>query len=75
MFQDRLAVSVREAAAACGYSPELIRRAITEGKLIADRPGGRGDYRIRVEDLDKWIRGVGFERVERKGPRGAAKSA
>lgn len=66
MFEDRIALSVREAAKACCYSPEAIRRAIQEKKLIAERPGGRGDYRILVEDLREWLRGVGQPRVDRR---------
>jgi excisionase family DNA binding protein len=68
MFENRIALSVREAATACGYSPEAVRRAIQDKKLVAERPGGRGDYRILVEDLREWLRGAGQERVDRPAP-------
>lgn len=74
MFEDRIALSVREAAKACCYSPEAIRRAIQEKELVAERPGGKGDYRILVEDLREWLRGVGHPRVDRKPPRNSVRA-
>jgi len=68
MIENRIALSVREAATACGYSPEAIRRAIQHKKLAAERPGGNGDYRIMVEDLREWLRGTGHVRVDRPSP-------
>jgi excisionase family DNA binding protein len=75
MIENRIALSVREAATACGYSPEAVRRAIRGKKLVAERPGGRGDYRILVEDLREWLRGTGHERVDRPAPNRVAKTA
>jgi excisionase family DNA binding protein len=75
MFEDRIALSVREAAKACGYSPEALRHAIMNKKLVAVRPGGRGDYRILVEDLREWLRGTGQERVDRPAPHRVANTA
>jgi excisionase family DNA binding protein len=68
-------LSVREAAKACGYSPEAVRMAILHRKLVAYRPGGRGDYRLLVEDLREWLRGTGQERVDRPPPNRIAKTA
>jgi excisionase family DNA binding protein len=74
VYENRLAVSVREAADATGYSREAIRRAIQEGKLIADRPGGTGDYRILMEHLRNWLRGAGQVRVDRPSPHRASRT-
>lgn len=57
MFENRIALSVREAADATGYDSRNIRKAIYEKRLRASRPGGKGDYRIFREDLYAWIRG------------------
>ena len=75
MYENRIAVSVREAATACNYSPENIRRAIQEKRLVASRPGGKGDYRILVEDLREWLRGTGQPRIDRPAPRRMAGAA
>ena len=75
MYDNRIALSVREAATACGYSPEAVRRAIQQKTLVAERPGGKGDYRIMVEDLREWLRGSGRERIERNSPHRPHKSA
>ena len=75
MFEGRLAFSVREAAQATGYSREAVQRAILDKKLVAVRPGGKGDYRILVEDLQNWLRGVGHTQVDRPAPRRIAKTA
>ena len=72
MFNDRIAVSIREAATATGYSPELIRKAITVGVLTASRPGGIGDYRILVDDLVVWLKGSGRQQITREPPKRAA---
>lgn len=57
MSQERIALSVKEAAAATCYREHAIRRAIREKRLKASRPGGKGDYRILREDLMAWLRG------------------
>jgi excisionase family DNA binding protein len=75
MFETRLALSVREAAQATGYSREAVQRAILDKKLVAFRPGGKGDYRILVEDLREWLRGTGQTRVDRPAPHRAARTA
>ena len=69
MFENRIAVSVTEAARATGYSREAILKAICrDKKLVASRPGGNGDYRILVEDLREWLRGAGQPQVNRPAP-------
>ena len=75
MFENRIALSVREAATACGYSLEAIRRAIQEERLKALRPVGKGDYRILVADLHDWLRGAGQEQVDRPAPNRTTKTA
>jgi excisionase family DNA binding protein len=75
MLEERIAFSVKEAAEKTGYSREAVQRAILDGKLVAVRPGGRGDYRILREDLLDWLRGVGRERVDRPAPNRTAKTA
>lgn len=57
MFENRIALSVKEAAVATGYDPRNIRKAIYEKRLRASRPGGKGDWRILPDDLRAWVRG------------------
>jgi excisionase family DNA binding protein len=68
VYEDRLALSIREAATLSSYSVEAIRKAIRLNKLRAARPGGDGDYRILREDLLAWLRGDGFEHKARHSP-------
>lgn len=49
------AFSVRELGARYSVAPDTIRRAIREGALKAYRPGGRGDYRITLNDWRVWF--------------------
>ena len=67
MFENRIALSVKEVAEATGYKESRIRQFIAEGTLKVHRPGGYGDYRIFREDLDAWIRGDGQPLVSRRG--------
>jgi excisionase family DNA binding protein len=75
VLENRLALSVREAAQATGYSREAVQRAILDRKLVASRPGGKGDYRILLDDLKEWLRGTGRDRVDRPSPNRASKTA
>ena len=59
MYENRLVVSVREAAEITGYVDSRIRRLISEGKLKAYRPGGKGDIRIFMKDLMEWLQSEG----------------
>jgi excisionase family DNA binding protein len=59
VYENRLVVSVREAAEITGYVESRIRRLISEGKLKAYRPGGKGDIRIFMTDLSEWLQGEG----------------
>lgn len=68
MYEDRIALSVFEAAKATGYSQRLIRKAIQFNRLKANRPGGIGDYRILREDLLAWLRSEGIPQKVRPGP-------
>ncbi len=45
-------LTVREAAAILKKHPETIRECIRRGLLPDRRLGGRGNYRLRPEDLD-----------------------
>lgn len=59
MFDNRIALTVREAAEATGFSQESIRLAIRCKRLRASRPGGSGNIRIMTEDLRVWLAGDG----------------
>lgn len=61
MYEDRIALSVKEAAEATGYDPRNIRKTIYEKRLRAGRPGGKGDWRILRDDLRAWLRGDSAE--------------
>jgi excisionase family DNA binding protein len=50
-------VNVKTAARVCGYHPRTILRAIVRGDLAAHKPGGRREWKIRVEDLQVWMSG------------------
>ncbi|MEU3013406.1 helix-turn-helix domain-containing protein [Nocardia asteroides] len=59
---DRLALTVPEAAAACGFSRKYIDDAIAAGKLAAVAPGGNSrSKRIRPADLDAWLQASPYE--------------
>jgi excisionase family DNA binding protein len=51
-LQERL-LTVREVANYSRLSPKAVRRAIAQGELRAIRL--RGQYRIRPDDLQRWI--------------------
>jgi excisionase family DNA binding protein len=40
----------------CQISTKTVLRAIQSGRLHASRLGSRGAYRLRVEDVDDWLR-------------------
>jgi excisionase family DNA binding protein len=67
VYENRIALSVKEAAEATSYNESRLRQFIANGVLKAYRPGGIGDYRIFREDLDAWIRGDGRVLVRRRG--------
>lgn len=57
-------LTIAEAAAVCRVSPDNIRQAIRDGKLLAFIPGGkdknhagRSGYRIHKADLQAWFFG------------------
>jgi excisionase family DNA binding protein len=61
----RLALTIPEAAKACGVDDSRIRRAIHAGELKAKRSGrarngidGAGKLLIRPADLDVWLDGL-----------------
>lgn len=49
-------LSTGAAARVAGVHPTTVWRAIREGELEAVRLGERGDYRIRREALEQWMR-------------------
>lgn len=44
-----------EVADLCGVSTKTVLRAIRSGSLGASRLGSRGAYRIRPDDVDRWL--------------------
>ena len=54
-------ISTGAAAAVAGCHPTTILRAIERGELEAVRLGRRGDHRVYVEALDRWMHRVGSE--------------
>lgn len=51
-------LSLTSAARRYDSHRNTIRRAIDRGELPAVRIGTRGDYRVRVADLERWARPV-----------------
>lgn len=57
----RLALSIPEAAAAAGVTPDILRRAINRGDLKAKRQSrnadgdGTGKFLIRTDALEAWL--------------------
>jgi excisionase family DNA binding protein len=49
-------LTTRSAADTAACDVVTIRRAIQAGELRALRLGGHGDYRIPVDELDRWLR-------------------
>lgn len=60
---DALAFTIDAAAAACGVSPDVIRRAIRTGDLPVKYPTSRPV--IRRADLDAWLEAAPDERPTR----------
>lgn len=55
----RLALTIPEAAAACGLSDATIRRAIRAGDLRAKTSAGRGRKQVvLVKALEEWLEGM-----------------
>lgn len=60
----RLAYNLAEAAAACGMSKDVLRRAIRKGDLRAAKSGRSedgepvGNYVIQVSALQDWLDGL-----------------
>lgn len=55
LARDKELLHVKEAAAEIGQHPNTLRRRIHAGDLAAVRLGPGGRYRIRREDLEKFI--------------------
>lgn len=56
-LDDRIAVSISEAARLVHRSTWTIQREISAGRLKAYRSHPKADPRILVEDLRKWVKG------------------
>jgi excisionase family DNA binding protein len=54
-------ISTGAAATVAGCHPTTILRAIERGELEAVRLGRRGDHRVFVDALDRWMHPVGSE--------------
>lgn len=52
----RLALTIADAAEACGYSSETIRKAIKENDLVASYANSKPV--IMVDELSRWLRGL-----------------
>jgi excisionase family DNA binding protein len=52
----KIQVSLAEAAELVDVSVTYLRREVTSGRLPAKLLGDSAKYRIRVEDLDAWSR-------------------
>ncbi|MEA5453253.1 helix-turn-helix domain-containing protein [Sinomonas sp. JGH33] len=52
-LEDRKAFNVQQAAELCGVSPDVIRRAIARGDLIARYPSSRPI--VEASELDTWL--------------------
>jgi len=52
-------LTILQAAIRASCSPDTVRRAITSGALMSDKPGGAwaNAWRIRSEDLGEWMEG------------------
>jgi excisionase family DNA binding protein len=53
-------LTVTEVSALSQLHPEVIRRAIRRGELVAMKPCGR--LRIRPSDYDAWLEGTRVDR-------------
>jgi excisionase family DNA binding protein len=54
--RSRPLISTGAAAAVAGCHPTTILRAIERGELEAVRLGRRGDHRVYVDALNRWMR-------------------
>lgn len=52
---ERKVVTISEAAKMLALSPITIRRAIRNGKIKAVRLGGKGRFRISIENITQFI--------------------
>lgn len=53
----RAALTVPEAAEACGYSVTQLYREVREGRLLTVRPGAGAQMRVMPEHLRLWLFG------------------
>jgi excisionase family DNA binding protein len=49
-------ITVGAAARLTGYHPSTVRRALLRGDLEGYRAGARGEFRIRPEAIEGWLR-------------------
>jgi excisionase family DNA binding protein len=56
-------LTTEQVAAACQVSTKTIYRAIARGRLVASQLGRGGAYRVRPQDMERWITG---SRVDRR---------
>lgn len=59
---NKIAYTIAEAAAACGVSEPVIRRAIRKGDLVPRFPTSRPV--IPADELDDWIKSAPTQRGE-----------
>ncbi|KZM75787.1 helix-turn-helix transcriptional regulator [Nocardia terpenica] len=58
---DRIALTVQEAADACGYSKTFITEQIDAGNLAAVAPKGCRSKRVLIDDVKDWLRAKPWE--------------
>ncbi len=67
-MRERL-LTVCDVAEMCQVHRKTVTRAIQSGRLRAARLGARGAYRLRPEDVDRWVADSLVESVAVASPR------
>ena len=62
-------LTVGDVAEMCQVHRKTVTRAIRSGRLRAARLGARGAYRLRPEDVDRWVADSVVEPVAVASPR------
>jgi excisionase family DNA binding protein len=59
---EKRVVSLKEAAHILGCSIDTVRRAVKSGQLKAFQINKQGNYRITVDEIERFMQGKGYER-------------
>jgi len=65
----KLWLTTEEAAARLGYHKKYVERLLREGKIASFQPYPRAHYRIKPEDIERYL--AGDSPLRRRGPKGA----